>query len=252
MQKFIQTAFDKITDMAYKQTHSALNQWTPLQLLAHCRDSRPDNAHEPFCFELFRRAIAEKSEQCWAVIYQQYQKLVYRWVLDFAKSSDPIDDLSIEDLVMDAFTAFWRAYTIEKLNNAGGLGSILSYLKSCVATTVLQARRKAGKTLLKTEWDESVIDTQPATTNAADWEQMSFKQVSVNQLWTIVDSCCHDEKERVIARLSFVADLKPNNILEHYPDLFADVAEIYTVRRNLKNRLKRNAQLRAWQEESSL
>ncbi len=232
--------------MAYEQISSRLTQWTPLQLHAHCRESRPDNTHEPYCFELFRRAIGEKSEHCWAAIYQQYKNLVYRWTLDFAKSSEPIGNFAIEDLVVDAFTAFWRAYTLDKLTYAEGLGSILSYLKSCVATTVLQAQRRVGKEVLEIDWDESVIGAQRSTTSTIDGlEQVLFQEISAAQLWAVVDSCCHDEKERVIARNSFVLDLKPSSILDNYPALFADVAEIYTIRRNLKNRLGRNEQLRA-------
>jgi hypothetical protein len=47
----------------------------------------------------------------------------------------------------------------------------------------------------------------------------------------------------VLARLSFISDLKPSEILERHPDLFTDVAEIYTMRRNLKNRLWRDKEL---------
>jgi hypothetical protein len=240
--------------MVYEQAHGTFVQWTPIQLAARCRGSRPDNSHEPFCFELFRRAIVEKSEQCWSAIFQQYQKLLYRWTLDFAKSHVALEQAVAEELVLDAFTAFWRAYTVDKLNNANGLASILSYLKSCAATSVLQLQRKADKTILQMAWDEKVVDAQTAaeSTGTAP-DKLLFAQISAEQLWALVDSCCYDEKERIIARLSFVADLKPTVILEHHPDLFLDVAEIYTIRRNLKNRLWRNEQLRVlWGETSDV
>ncbi|MBX3010815.1 MAG: sigma-70 family RNA polymerase sigma factor [Caldilineaceae bacterium] len=236
--------------MASEQRDRTLLEWTPIQLLARCRDSRPDNSHERFCFELFRRAIVEKSEQCWATIYQQYQNLVYHWTLDFAQTNHVIDDLVVEELVVEAFTSFWRAYTAEKLSQANGIGSILSYLKSCAATAVLQARRKVRKESIETSWNDLAVDAQPLANTGPmanpgpGVEQLIVNQVSAEQLWAIVDSCCHDEKERIIARLSFVSDLKPNLILEHNRDLFVDVAEIYTIRRNLKNRLWRNEQLR--------
>ena len=238
--------------MVYEQTHSAFAQWTPLQLLARCHASQPDNSHEPFCFELFRRAIIEKSEQCWSAIFQQYQKLLYRWTLDFAKSNISLEESVVEELVLDAFTAFWRAYTAEKLNNAHGLASVLSYLKSCTATSVLQLQRKADKNALQIAWNETVVDAQTATSNKGTApDRLIFEQISAEQLWALVDSCCYDEKERIIARLSFVSDLKPNLILEHHPDLFVNVAEIYTIRRNLKNRLGRNELLRVISGETT-
>ncbi len=243
-------AFDRVSDMAYEPVGRTLQEWTPSQLHAYCRESRPDHTHELYCFELFRRAIAEKSEQCWAAIYAQYKNLVYRWALTFAKSNEPIGEWAIEDLVVDAFTAFWRAYTAEKLTHAESLGSILRYLKSCVATTVLQAQRKVGKAGAEIPWDAELIEAQSATTQAAGGvEQLIFQEVGAVQLWAIVDTCCHDDKERIIARNSFVLDLKPSTIIEAYPGLFTDVAEIYTIRRNLKNRLWRSEQLRALVEE---
>jgi hypothetical protein len=72
------------------------------------------------------------------------------------------------------------------------------------------------------------------------------------KLWQVVNRCCYDERERVLARLSFVSDLKPSEILDRHPDLFADVAEIYTLRRNLKNRLWRDKDLQElWGESIS-
>lgn len=231
--------------MLNEQARSALHQWTPSQLLMYCRDSRPDNSHEAFCFELFRRAIVDKSEQCWSAIFQQYQKLLHRWTRDFAKSYVALEESVIEEVVLDAFTAFWRAYTAEKLNNANGLASVLSYLKSCVATSVLQLQRKAAKRVVQMAWDETVVDAQTTVENKGTTpDKHFFAQLSTEQLWAIVDGCCLDAKERIIARLSFVSDLKPTAILEHHPDLFLDATEIYTIRRNLKNRLLRNEQLR--------
>ena len=230
--------------MTYKQPLSALAQLTPSELQAGCQQSRPDNAHEPFCFELFRRAIVEKSETCWSAIYQQYKNLVYRWIIQFAKTDTLVGGVSIEEMVLDAFTAFWRAFTPDKLQNAGYLASILAYLKSCAATAVLQAQRKLDSFALETEWDEVLVESQKGAiqpTMRAD--ELLLKQMYAERLWTVVERCCKDDKERVIARLCLVANLKPRQILEHYPTLFADIAEIYMLNRNLKNRLGRDKQL---------
>jgi hypothetical protein len=231
--------------MAYEQALLPFAKFRPEQLIEGCQKSRPDNAHEPFCFELFRRAIVDKSEQCWSAIYQQYKNLVYGWILQFAKTNAPIGDASSEEMVLDAFTAFWRAFTPEKLNNADRLASILAYLKSCAVTAVLQARRKAENILLETAWDDEIIESDAvATQTRTGAESLVLHQLSADRLWTIVDHCCNDEKDRIVARLSLVANLKPRLILEQHPDLFANVAEIYALSRNLKNRLGRDEALR--------
>jgi hypothetical protein len=150
-------------------------------------------------------------------------------------------------MVLDAFTAFWRAFRPEQLQKASGLGSVLSYLKSCVATTVLQVKRKLENKQIMATWEEIDVDSRLAAAgHLPTVEQAAVQNMDAERLWSAVDSCCLDEKDRIIARLSLVADLKPRSILEHYPHLFSDVTEIYTIRRNLKNRLERNETLRAW------
>src|SRR4051794_33133744 len=120
--------------MADEQALPEVSELPLGRLLEGCQQRQPDNSHEAFCFELFRPAIVEKSEPCWFALYQQYKKLLYSWTLQFAKTPTRIGAVTIEEMVADAFTAFWRAFTPAKLNKAGRLASILAYLKACTAT----------------------------------------------------------------------------------------------------------------------
>jgi hypothetical protein len=64
-----------------------------------------------------------------------------------------------------------------------------------------------------------------------------------------VDHCCQHERDRILVRLSLVANLKPRVILAQHPELFIDVTEIYALSRNLKQRLRRDEALRQlWRE----
>lgn len=227
---------------------ATLTDWEPDQLAARCRESRSDNSHERFCLALFHCAIARRNERCWALLYAQYQKLVLRWTLDTLQIGSPPLEQTPEEFVVEAFATFWRAYRADKLASAEGVASVLSYLKSCAVTTVLQAQRRAQKRTLQTEWDEQLLEQKGAAAPTQP-EQRLLTASYATQLWQLVDANCHDEAERIVARLSFVANLKPNVILERHPDRFSDVAQIYAIRRNLKNRLSRNEALRAlWKE----
>jgi RNA polymerase sigma factor (sigma-70 family) len=223
---------------------TAFKEMTPGELAAGCRQVKTDAAHEPYCFELFRRAILQKSEHCWSALYAQYSKLVVHWVSQCTKQNAPLLETPTEDLVADAFTAFWRAFTAEKLGQAERLAQVLSYLRACTATAVLQAKRREDRRIKQATWDQDTLDAMPdpQPTNSRP-EQLLMTTLWQEKLWQIVNRCCHDERERVLARLSFISDLKPSEILEHHPDLFVDVAEIYTMRRNLKNRLWRDKEL---------
>jgi RNA polymerase sigma factor (sigma-70 family) len=214
-----------------------MQETSPAQLAAHCRNIQPDASHEPFCFELFRRAIVEGCSLSWHYLHNQYYSLVRYWVSRRA----PSDSDTIDDLTQDAFAAFWRFYTPDKLARADGLGDILSYLKSCAASAVSQARRKAEHRVLEAEWDEQTVDACVSTRSA---EASALQQVAAQRLWTVVAACCNDERERLVARLIFRAGIKPRHVAEQFPDLFPDVSDVYRVKRNLLDRLRRNPNLR--------
>lgn len=131
-----------------------MRETSPSQLAARCQNTQQDGSHEPFCFELFHRAIVEDCSLCWHYLHNQYYSLVRYWV-SLRTSPDPN---TIDDLTQDAFTAFWRFYTPDKLARANRLGDVLSYLKSCTASVVAQARRRVDRMVLEADWDEQVVD----------------------------------------------------------------------------------------------
>lgn len=222
-----------------------LGDATPQELNVRCGDNLTDLPRELFCFELFRRAIEDGCMLCWSYIHNRYFKLVYHWV----SRSSPPDYETIEDLTQDAFTAFWRFFTRDKLARAKHLGAVLAYLKDCATSSVQRAKRRAKSRFLETELDASwVIDT-----NAADRsvEETSFQRAKVHELWQAVVACCNDERDLVIVEATFLSDLKPSEIAHEFPGIFDDVFEVYRIKRNLLNRLKRNPDLKSMCENAS-
>jgi DNA-directed RNA polymerase specialized sigma24 family protein len=213
----------------------------PPQLAARCQNAQPDASHEPFCFELFRRAIVESCSLCWHYLHNQYFTLVRYWI----SLRTPPDPDTIDDLTQETLTNFWRFYTPDKLSQANGLGNILSYLKSCAASVVAQARRRADRMVAEAEWDQYLIDTQISTRSA---EASALQQMTADQLWIAVEACCNDERDHLLARLIFLASLKPRQIAERFPEIFPDVAEVYRVKRNLLDRLHRDPIIRNMRE----
>lgn len=216
-----------------------------------CADTRVDGAHEGYCLELFRRAIVEHSAESWSAIYTQYRKLVIRWTLESLQTGREVEQGLLDELVLGAFTSFWQGFTAGKLERAEGLASVLKYLKACVFTTVLQFRRRASTRQAQSE--EPLADGEVVAgmilRSPANVEREVLHAQQAQRLWEIVDQHCLDERERLLARLSFVADLTPNRIMALHPELFASVEEIYSLRRNLRNRLMQNPQLRRMQGE---
>jgi len=210
-----------------------MHEMLPSQLAACCQNTQPDASHEPFCFELFRRAIVEGCSVCWHYLVTQYYPLVRYWVSQCTSATPD----AIDDLTQDAFIAFWRFYTPEKLSRANGLADILAYLKSCVASAVAQAQRKRVKTVPEIEWDQQIVD---AYTSVQSAEASALQRVAAQRVWDIIEAHCNDEQERVVARCTFLASLQPRHIAERFPHLFPDVSDVHRVKRNLVARLRRD------------
>ena len=205
----------------------------PLQLAARCRNTQSDGSHEPFCFELFRRAVIEGCSLSWYSIHNCYYALVRYWISQRYNFGPDTTD----DLVQDAFSAFWRFYTRDKLARANGLGDVLAYLKSCAASAAAQAGRQARKAPIQTEWDNHTVDQY---THASSSEVAALANVGAHELWNSVRACCNDERDHLVARLLLVAGLKPRHVAERHPDLFPDASDVHRIKRNLVDRLRRN------------
>lgn len=214
---------------------------SPLQLRENCQKRSTGFMHERYCFEIFYRAICESSQHCWSIIYEQYLGMVYQWVLENSKGSRTIGETSLEEMVSEAFGAFWKAYTCEKLQLASnGLASVLNFLKSCAWSSVQHALRRLRAKQQQAEIGMSDPDTKGLSiTNRREIPEVTRSDME-QQLWNIVENCCNNEMERVIAYLRYVNGWKPKEIMQQQPGLVADISEIYNILRNIKERVKRN------------
>jgi RNA polymerase sigma factor (sigma-70 family) len=215
------------------QNKGGVRETPPAQLAARCQNAQPDASHEPFCFELFRRAIAEGCSLSWHYLHNQYYRLVRHWVCQCTSA----DQDTVDDLTQDAFAAFWRFYTADKLAEADGLGSVLSYLKCCAASAVAQTHREANRTVPTAAWDAQMVDDQ---VSAQSTERLALQELRARRVWQAVEACCKNEQECLVARSTFLSGLKPQQIAERFPDAFPEVTEVYRVKRNLLTRLRRD------------
>lgn len=190
-----------------------------------------------FSYELFRRALVERSEAAWEQLYRHYSGLVEGWVRRsgaFTSSGE-----SSEFFVVGAFTKFWRAITPERFDSFPTLASLLHYLQLCATSVVIDSVRTQS-------WSEMLPED---TITASASPQYSPDEEAVNRVhreefWQLVDAQLHDEIERVVVYCSFVLGLTPRAIFAKRSDLFSSVNDVYNVKRNVLGRLGRNSQLR--------
>lgn len=196
-----------------------------------------------YCFEIFRRAVTERSELAWKAIVVQYKPLVARWVNGWVdKHPDfPLDREEEEDFIMESFIRFWNHFTTDKFYKSPGLDGILQYLKMCVNSTILDMWRKMQHMQFepKLETEEEDENPYPAETGPSPEEKFQG-----DEIWELIKLKLKDEKEYIIVHASFVLALSPREILVEYPGVFRDIEEIYQCKANVLARLARDPDVR--------
>lgn len=195
------------------------------------------NHDDRYCFELFRRALQERDSFAWEAICLQYESLVAGWVSQHSGFESSGEE--VEYFVNGAFGRISGTLSPEKFSNFSDLGYLLRYLKMCVHSVITDYNRAAdyGDFFALNEVTEEVSRDPSPEEQAMD---ISNRQT----LWEFTRIRLHDEKERVVIHGSFVLDLKPQEILDHFQSLFSGVDEIYRVKQNIISRLRRDAEFR--------
>jgi hypothetical protein len=180
-----------------------------------------------FCFELLRRALAEGSPDAFTLVYQTYERQVTNWVYSHPKFEQTGE--SAEFFAAHALRSFYFALRGPKFERFPSLPQILSYLKLCVHTAVVQYLR----------------DQQPQiTTPLLDTHTLAYHpdldtHAVAAELWQHICSLLPDERDRMLARLVFVQGLRPREIVAALPTYWRDEREIsvtlYRIRRTLRN-----------------
>lgn len=216
-----------------------------VELSRRCREEthrflRGEPRDDAYCFEVFERAVVRREDDAWATIVAQYRGIVLAYVGQHSAAAmmrEP-DDYWVNR----AFQRFWSAVGPERFGQFPDLAALLKYLKLCVHSVLMdeiRARRAGGVNSL-----DEVPETLPSTATTA--EQSVVGKLAGEQLWATIAAELQDEAEQVVAYLSFTRDLKPSEIFGSHPRLYASVADVYRIKRNLIERLRRSPQVRAF------
>ncbi|MFN8559685.1 MAG: hypothetical protein U0531_20855 [Dehalococcoidia bacterium] len=209
-------------------------------LCRRCRDEieryRAGNVHDDrYCFELLRRAIAERDEAAWREMHATYDPQVRAWCRRAAaESRDDVDEVAAL-----AWEKFWHSYTAVKLAGAGGSGEALRYLQMCARSAVIDLARKRQSAL---PLDLAAEQRDPAPSPADDLNAEAARR----EFWEVVRRHLRDEREQALVMLAYELGLKSAQVQARRPDLFPSVHDVYRITRNLLDRLRRSPDLRSW------
>ena len=182
-----------------------------------------------FCFEIFRRAIADADGQAWTIFAEQYHFQIARWAQrhpGFTQCGE-----SVDDLVAHVLTKLWQTFATNKhkLNQFNSFQSLMAYCKMCVHSEVVDALRTNKQTAA--ELDESMEAPAP-------------NQTPDQQLWDYVLPRLKDEQERLVIQGLFLYGMTPKDLWNRFRSRFSDMSEIYRVKQNVIARLRRDAAFR--------
>lgn len=201
---------------------------------------RQSVSNDRYCLELFRRAIVQRDDAAWSYIYQQYAPLVLTWITQHQSAAPLLGQEGSGPFVNAVFAKFAQALTPAKMDNFDTLAGILKYLKMCVHSVVAdEVRARQSR-----QYEETLeqIEHEPASDDPAD---DVVSNMSAQNLWQIIQEELNNEEERVLIYLAYIHGMKPGEISSQHRRLFPTVDDVYRIKRNVLERLRRNRRLQA-------
>jgi DNA-directed RNA polymerase specialized sigma24 family protein len=229
----------------YRMSHQADLRLLTLAGVAHrCTQETAlffqRQSYDPrYCFELFRRAITDRDQHAWELVYAQYRSLVTGWVE--RHSAFPDSGEEIQYFVNRAFEKMWVALTPDKFSHFSDLKSLLRYLQMCVHSAILDQVRLAERSVVGVHVEGAVAEGKA---NSPVLENHALARVHRQELWREINARLHNEKERRVVYGSFILALKPRELCAQFRETFRDVDEVYRVKENVLARLRRDTELR--------
>ena len=192
-----------------------------------------------YCFELFRRAIMERNQRAWELVYAQYRPLVTGWVE--RHPAFPTSGEEAQYFVNRAFEKMWAVLAPDRFGQFLDLRSLLRYLQMCVHSAILDQVRAAEQASVGTQADIGSAEKESGGPNVED---QALAQVHGQEFWKEIDARLQNEKERRVVYGSFVLALKPREIYTRSQETFRDVHEVYRIKENVLARLGRDEELK--------
>lgn len=190
-----------------------------------------------YCYDLFRRALARRDGDALAYLITNYTPLVDGWVRTHPGFADCHEEASY--FVAAAFEKFWRAVPPARFGDFPTVKKLLRYLKLCVWSSVIDHLRTLDDTA-SIDDDGHGQPLEPAVS------EPPLSRAERAELWAEVMRRAQDPKEQVIAHACLALQMKPAEVFKEYPGVFESVREIYRVKQNLLERLRRDQDLRRY------
>lgn len=188
---------------------------------------RRQSSDPQYCFELLRRALAEGMTDAFTHFYHIYERQVRNWVYqhhNFERAGESADFFTNISL-----NQFYFALRGPKFNHFPSLPKALAYLKLCVHTAIAQYVRDQEKL--------AMLSLESAGDVASPSDPSVHLQIG--EIWGYICTLLPNQRDRLIARCTFVLNMKPSEIVACHPDQWQNEREVsialYRIRQLLRN-----------------
>jgi DNA-directed RNA polymerase specialized sigma24 family protein len=196
----------------------------------HCGEP----SHEAYGLELLHRAIVLANQQAWACVQQCLGEIVRGWLHCHPHREAACRLESEENYVALAFERFWQA-TVRQQVQFGTLAAAMAYLRASLNGAILDTLRaysRASEVPLPEPGDPAELCVE--------------EPEDPEELWELLQRMLPSLREQRLAYLLYHCGLKPREIVQLCSQEWSSVHEIYRLRRNIVERLLRNANQVRW------
>ena len=190
---------------------------------------------ESYGLELFRRATVEGDAEAWEWVQRCFGEIVLAWLRRHPSRAVACRLESEATYVALAFERFWQATTLSQQVAFRTLAAALRYLRASLHGALLDTLRAYSRPK-----EVSLLETgEPGEFCGED-------QTDSNEVWEILQTMLPNRREQRLAYLLYYCGLKPREIVRFCQEEWSDIQEIYRLRRNIMERLLRNADQLRW------
>ncbi len=194
--------------------------------LSKFRRNEPSN--DQYCLEIFRRATVQHDERAWDIVYVLFQEHVRQWFRGDAGRTAALRHEDERSYIDDTFKKFWQSANTRKLQFPS-LAGALRYLRLCLNSVIIDTLRTYAR--------KEVLGLPES---GSPDELLVEDTYHENECWSVIENLLPNERERRVIYLLYHCGLKPREIVMRCPDEFTTEQEIYRLRRNSLERLKRH------------
>jgi DNA-directed RNA polymerase specialized sigma24 family protein len=202
---------------------------------------RGEASSDQYCLEIFRRAMLEHDDEAWTLLVDRFKEFLLAAFRRHPRSEAASHLDSPENYVARAFARFWIAAVHNQQVMFTSLGAALRYLRVCLDSTILDMLRSDARR-----------NEMPLPEPGFTGEPAVEDQDEGSELWEVIRDMLPSERERRLAFLLYQCNLKPREIVRLRPQEFPDVNEVHRMKRNIVDRLARNADVIRWKLSSEV